>query len=77
VHDFERVQDANPHDDLLSDFGSVELLEVFVVLDELEEVLALDEFSDDVDVGFGLDALLELKQQRVAHRLHDTALVAE
>jgi hypothetical protein len=44
---------------LLTDFGSIVLIEEIIVLDELEEVLAFDEFSDDVDVGLGLDAFLE------------------
>ena len=73
----EGVEEAYADDDLLCDFGGVVLAEYLLLLDELEEVLAVDQLGDDVDVRLGLDALLELQQERVRHDLHDAALVAE
>ena len=36
------MEDPHPDNDLLTNFGSIVLLEVVVVLDELVEILALD-----------------------------------
>jgi hypothetical protein len=75
VNDVEGVQKADAHDDLLGDFGCVVLVEEDVVLDEFEEVFALDEFSDDVEMAFGLHALLEFEEQGMGDDLHNAALV--
>lgn len=77
MYDFEGVKDADADHELLADLGGVVLVEVLVVLDKLEEVLALDEFHEDVDVSLGLNALLELEEEGVGHYLHDGTLMAE
>lgn len=75
MHNFERVQHSHSHDQLLYDLGGVILFQKVIVLHELKEVLALHQFSDNVDVGLCLDALLELQEEGVRHDLHDGALV--
>lgn len=77
MHNLKRMQEANAHDDLLRDLGSIILTEYLLLLDELKEILAVDQLCDDVDVGLGLDALLELEQKGVRDNLHDAALVTE
>lgn len=77
MHDLEGVEHPDSHDQLLHDARCVVFVQEVVVLHELEQVLALHQLSDDVDMGLGLDALLELQQQRVGHDLHDGAFVAE
>ena len=77
MHNLKGVEEANTHDDLLRDLGRIVLLEYLLFLHEFEEVLAVDQLSDDVDVGLGLDALLELEQEGVRDYLHDAALVAK
>lgn len=68
---FEGVKNADSNDKLLRNLGGVVLVKVDVVLDELEKVLALDQLHDDVDVGLGLDTLLELEKERMRYDLHD------
>jgi hypothetical protein len=71
------MQDSNPDNNLLTNFRSIVLLKVVVVLDELVEVLPLDQLGNDVDVRLALDAFLELEKKGVRHRLHNAALMAE
>jgi len=61
----------------LAYLGSIVLLQVVVVLDKFVEVFSFDQLGDDVDVGLALDAFLELQKERMRHRLHDAALMAE
>lgn len=77
MHDLEGVEDSHSNDELLSDLGRVVLVQILVVFHELEEVLALDQFGDDVDVSLGLDAFLELEQKGVRDDLHYCTLMAE
>ena len=55
------MQESYPYDDLLGDFSRIILLQILVLLDKFEQILSVDQFSHDVDVCFGLDALLELQ----------------
>jgi hypothetical protein len=59
MHYLKRVQKSHPHDNLLAYFGCIIFVQKLIVLDELEKVFTLYELSDYVDVGLGLDALLE------------------
>lgn len=77
MHYLKGMQEPNADDDLLSDLGGIVLAEYLFFLDELEEILAVDQLGDYVNVGLGLDALFELEQKRVRYDLHDAALVAE
>lgn len=62
MHDLEGVQNSHPHYQLLRYLGSVILIQVLVVFHEFKQVLPFYELGYDVDVRFGLDALLELKE---------------
>ena len=62
---------------MLDDVSRLLLPQIDKVLDELEEILAPDELSEDIDVGLRLDCLFELDHQRMRQKRHDTAFVAE
>lgn len=77
MHYLKGMQEPDPAYKLLYDLRSIVLLQVLLLLDELKEINALHQFCNDVDVGLGLDTLLELQQKWVRNYLHYTALVAE
>ena len=62
MHDAYRVQVAHPDNDLSNDVRRLVFPELPILPNQLIQVLALDEFSDDVDMSLGLDALLEEDQ---------------
>lgn len=71
------MQEPYPYYDLLGDFCRIILLQVLTLLDKLKQILAVDQFSHDVYVRLGLNALFELQEQRMRNDLHDTALVPQ
>lgn len=77
MHYLKRMQEPDTHNDLLRDLGSIILAQYLLLLHKFKEILAVDQFCDDVDVRLGLDALFELQQKGVRHYLHYAALVAE
>lgn len=77
MHNLKRMQKPDPTYKLLYDFCGLKLFQILLLLNEFKEIDALNEFCNDVDVGLGLDALLEFKQQRMRYDLHNAALMAE
>lgn len=60
MHDLEGVKEPNANYDLLRDLGCIVLAKYLFFLDKLEEILAVDQLSYDVNVSLSLDALFEL-----------------
>lgn len=70
------MQVAHANNNLLQDNSRIVLVEIVVLLDELEQVAAIDQLCNNVDMCFGLDALLELQQQWMRNYLHHAAFVS-
>ena len=77
MHYLEGMQDPDSHDHLLTNLSRIVFLQVVIILDELVEILALDQFGNYVDVGLCLDHFLKLEEQRMRNGLHYAALMAE
>lgn len=77
MHDLKRMKESHSYYNLLTDLGCIVLVEEVVIFDELKQISPFDQLGDDVYVGLGLNAFLELEKQRVGDDLHDATLVAE
>lgn len=60
MDDSEWVHVSDSDDNLLADESWLSLLQELELLDKLEQVFARTQLSDDVHVGFSLQAVFEL-----------------
>mmetsp|Transcript_462 Transcript_462/g.1694 ORF Transcript_462/g.1694 Transcript_462/m.1694 type:complete len:352 (+) Transcript_462:415-1470(+) len=77
VDDVLRVHVGHGRDDLLGQALRLVLPELPARHDEVEELSAAHELHDNVQLGLGLDDLLQLDDVRVAQALEDVDLVVE